>query len=837
MRRPPSKCLVAIILLLSLPTGLLAADPPHIQLSRNGKALMPIVISEQASKETQKVAEEFAAYLGKLAGAEFAVESGNGATGIAIGQAGDFANLPFEFQFKAGPFDREDYELRSHTKGLCLIGATDLAVSHAVWDFLSRFGYRQYFPGPNWEIIPPPADLKIAINVAERPDFHARRIWYNWGLWGYNNEPYHQWCQRNRVTKGFRLNSGHAYGSILASNRKEFAAHPEYYALIDGERRTTGGDIKFCVSNAGLRKLVVAHAVAAVKKSPQLDSISMDPSDGGNWCQCEACAKMGGPSDRALTLANDVARAINQLDLGEKYVGMYAYNEHSPPPKIKADKHVIISATTAFIRGGYTFDQIVEGWQAQGATTGVYDYLSVIAWDWNLPRGGKGGRLATIESSLPKFHSQGARFYDAESGDCWGPCGLGYYFAGKVLWNIDEAANRDAIVEDFLDNAFGTAKEPMREFYHLINVDRSRRPPADIIGRMYRSLSEARSATKDPKVLSRIDDLILYTRYAELYFAHAAGKASKQDVAAFAYRIRKTMMVHSYGIWARLVGQKAAHTKEHPLKNETPVTAQEISKWLTEGIKNNKPVDPGFVGVDFSRQLVPASPLKLSSGTLGKWPASPQDRQRHFVWLNEGQDSLNIKIRVKKRWVNRQPELRLYSPKHVHPEPIVVNDDYQPDGVSRELKLPTQFTGLHRVETIDGGDYTYIDWPKGMPVTLESGIDTSGVTSHFRGEWSLYFYVPKGTKVVGGWASRIANWAPRISGKMLDGSGNEVFEFGKADEGWFKVAVPAGEDGKLWKFDRSQGQRLLMTVPPYLARSADELLLPAEIVKADAATE
>jgi hypothetical protein len=34
-------------------------------------------------------------------------------------------------------------------------------------------------------------------------------------------------------------------------------------------------------------------------------------------------------------------------------------------------------------------------------------------------------------------------------------------------------------------------------------------------------------------------------------------------------------------------------------------------------------------------------------------------------------------------------------------------------------------------------------------------------------------------------------------------------------------------DGKLWRFDHSQGQRLLMTVPPCLARNAAELLLPA----------
>lgn len=121
-----------------------------------------------------------------------------------------------------------------------------------------------------------------------------------------------------------------------------------------------------------------------------------------------------------------------------------------------------------------------------------------------------------------------------------------------------------------------------------------------------------------------------------------------------------------------------------------------------------------------------------------------------------------------------------------------------------------------------------------MPVTLESGIETTGVTSHFRGAWTMYFYVPKGTPSVGGWASRIANWATRISGRLLDSSWREILDFAKLDEGWFNVPVPEGQDGTLWKFANSQDLRLLMTVPPYFARSTEELLLPAEVVAADA---
>lgn len=823
----------ALFLAIVFRSGAATAETPTVELSRDSQPSLEITIGDRASADVRKSADELAEYLQKLSGAKFAVHTGDGHQGIVVGRPTDFPNLPFPVAFEPGAFHREDYLLRSHSQGLYLLGASDLAVSHAVWDVLYRLGYRQFFPGPTWEVIPEPRDLQLAVAAIERPDFYSRRIWYNWGLWGYNNEPYQQWCRRNRATQGFRLNSGHAYGNILAANRAAFAAHPEYFAEVDGKRRTTGGDIKFCISNPDLRKLVVDHAIRTITASPDLDSISMDPSDGGNWCSCDACRQLGSPSNRALTLANEVAQAINGLGLGDKYVGMYAYNEHSPPPKIKADPHVIVSVTTAFLRGGYTFDQIIEGWQAQGATTGVYDYLSVVAWDWNLPRGGKAGRIAAVQSSLPRYHQQGARFYDAESGDCWGPCGLGYFLASRLMWDVDEAERTDEIVDDFLARSFLSAQEPMREFYRLINQDNDRRPPADMVGRMYRALAAARQATDDRRVHARLDELILYTRYVELYHGFAAGQSSLEEVARHAYRIRKTMMVHSYGLWSRLVNQRAALTDGHPWKTEEPFTAEKITELLTAGIANNLPVDPGFTSVAFSDNLVPATPLNLASVEPGSWPASPQDHQRHFIWLDEPTQDLNLQVRVVKRWANRLPKLSLYSPQEVKIEPVATDESYLPDGIERTVKLATPYQGLHRVETIDGGDHTYIQWPADMPVTVQSGIDTSHVTTHFRGAWTLYFYVPKGTQVVGGWASRIANWAPRISGKLLDSSGREVFDFGKAEEGWFRVPVPAGEDGKLWKFDNSQGQRLLMTVPPYLARTSEGLLLPAEVVEQD----
>ena len=47
------------------------------------------------------------------------------------------------------------------------------------------------------------------------------------------------------------------------------------------------------------------------------------------------------------------------------------------------------------------------------------------------------------------------------------------------------------------------------------------------------------------------------------------------------------------------------------------------------------------------------------------------------------------------------------------------------------------------------------------------------------------------------------------------------------------VTVPEGQDGKLWQIRYGRGPIRLLTVPPYFARTAAELLLPKEVVDAD----
>jgi len=713
---------------------------------------------------------------------------------------------------------------------VCLLGATDTAVDYAVWDFLYRLGYRRYFPGERWEIIPPARDLAIELDVVTRPDYFTRVIWYGYGLWDYNAAPYREWQRANRMPGSFRLSTGHAYDHFIRRNPQIFKEHPEYLGLWEGERKSS----KLCISNPGLRQAVANWAVQEFRANPGMDSISMEPSDGGQWCQCAGCAALGSVSDRAVTLANAVAAAVRE-QVGERYVGIYAYSEHSPPPeRVRVDPNVIVSAATAFIRQGFTFDRMLEGWgKAGGRYLGVREYYTLGGRD--LPGRDRGGNVAYLRETLPRFHARGARFMSSESGDNWGPCGLGYYIASRLLWDVKEADRVEAHVEEFITNAFGSAADPMRRFYALINTGPRPLISDDLVGRMYRLLAEARAASKDPAVRGRLDELVLYTRYVEAFrdYNNAPAK-TRQDAFEFlirhSYRMRKTMMVHVKALYRDLPSRDRSvrvpadcawnvPAPRNPWKSDEPFTETEIASMLKEGIARHGLLD--FTPVSFSEDLVPGGGLSAPGGAVQAEGLPMRGRRTFYLWIEKApaQVKLTVTAGMIAHYRDRGPaKLTLYP----------LNDEFgkpsaeaavPPDGQAREVLLDTTFEGLHRLEVSDGNDMTRVNWPAGLRMVLDASLEARPTISQ---RWTLYFYVPPGVREIGGYAS--------AQGSVETPEGRAAFEFPKR-EGFFRIPVPEGQDGKLWRLRQIGGGVYLMTVPPFLARSAEEMLLPKELVK------
>ncbi len=804
-------------------------------VAHDGKSLLPIVTSSKATPAVQRIARALAHHLQRITDAEFAVEVDK-QRGVLVGLPSDFNNLPAEIKKwdNSKPGARERYLLRSTKEHLYVIGATELAVENAVWDLLHRIGYRQYFPGKHWEVIPKIRQLSITVDADEMPDYYSRRIWYGFGPWDYARQPYEEWCAKNRVRLGFVLRTGHAYSGIIRSNQKAFDAHPEFYAFVKGKRNKSHF-AQLCISNPALRELIAQHAVRYFDTNPDADSISMDPNDGGGWCECEQCKKMGSVSTRVITLANQVAEAINQKH-DNKFVGLYAYASHSPPPAIRVHPNVVVSVATAFIRGGFTLDELVSGWSKQGATLGIREYYSVHTWDRDLPGRARGARLDYLIRTIPEFHAKGARYLSAESSDNWGPNGLGYYLAARILWDADEAKNSHALIEDFLTRCFGEAKEPMAKFYGLL--DGSEQPLVfdDHLGRMFRHLDEAKRLAKSSAVQARINDLILYARYVDLYDCYRKSKGdSRQEVfekvIRHGYRMRETMMIHTKALYRDVVrrdkdvsipkqAQWGVPEARNPWKSSKPFTDEELRGFLAEGIAKRQLAKLDFEPKNFSSKLVPASSLALRHVKPGSF-ARGRGTQTFYLWTAKAEQPIELTITggLIAHYRDRG-NVRVHLWKNQ--TRVASDQSVPPDGKPRKVHIAAKTPGMHRMTISDGGDLTSVQWKPGTKLTRKSSRDEPIRSS---GRWSLYFYVPKGTKKIGLFASG--------QGSVIDPQGRKAYDLPRK-AAYHSIPVGDGHDGKLWKIQHAVGSVRLLNVPPYFARTGDELLLPQEVVRKDA---
>ncbi len=847
-----------IALLSVLPPALRAQgsapQPAAAQLAQDKKALLVITMPPGSPARVKQAAGTLAAQLKRISGAPFQTLEANPnpqQPAIYLGLASDFSSLPFKNPFTSDIADNEAYLLKTHDGSLYILANSPLALEHAVWDTLHHLGYRQFFPGSDWEVVPNTPAPSIAIDTIQKPSYLYRNLFYgNGGFMRPNPERFTDWAIKNRMSVGDRasivLQTGHSYAGLAGTLAPQLKEHPEYLALVNGQRARKTNSQKFCTSNLDLQKLITETVVANfLKKTTNSNiapaqSVSMDPSDLNNWCECPQCAAMGSPSNQAVTLANLVAADLQSKTGRKIIVGMYAYNQHSPPPTIKVHPNVVVSVATSFIRGGFTLDQLLAGWSAQGATLGIREYYAIFAWDRNLPARARASRPTYIRDSIAKFHALGARYMTAEATESWAPQGLGYYLSSRLLWDASQASdeNYNALLTDFFDKSFGPASTKMRTFYTLLDPAGKKRLSSDLVARMYTILKDARTlAAKDPGSIKRIDNLILYTRYVELYIAltQANGKEARQEawenLAPFAWRFGSlTGMIDVIGLWRDTEAKDKSLSfptdcdlripaPKNPWKDTTPFNNAEILLILDDGLKNNKILD--FDQVAFSDDLAPATALNLinikNPGTV--IGSGHRGRLTYFLWLDQPGD-VTLTLKTGLIYKDRgKVQLSLFADADESLQPVAVDNDTPPDGKEHTVTLKSTFAGLHRLIINDGNDRTQVTFPPGLKYTATG--------TYSIGRWASHFYVPKGTKNVIGFNND-------DTGQVLGPDGAVLYDFEKHPApGYFNIPVPSGADGKLWKFTQVLGTRELLNVPPYLIQDAANALLPIEVINAD----
>lgn len=824
-----------------------------ILIAENGLAKLPIIISKNADSIVKESAEDLATYLEKITGARFEIKSDLSEQGIFIGTIKEFPTPSAENGLKIyDNFDgKEAYAIRTENKSIKLLGATSIGASYAVSRFLEIIGCRFFFQSSVWTVIPKIPKLLFNLNETDRPEVLSRYLGYPLSTHFEKDDPdagklLRDWWRHNRVGKSLQTSVGHCWPEIIRRFKKEFDSHPEYLAMVNGERKGN----QLCISNPEVVNLAIRYAQEYFDRHPQADMIGVGPDDGGGYCRCPECTRRWeNPGDMAFYLTNEVAKALQESHPG-KMVGIYAYNWHCDPPPFQLEPNVYVELTTALLLNTkYGFDELLKIWPEKCKYFGLYDYWAVYDWIRDRLPSGRTGNLQYVAEKLPYYMKYGICNMSAESGNSWGSQGLGYYLAVRVLWNSKTDIHK--LKEDFYQKAFGPAKDVMKRYYE--RIDLANKP---FIGpTFYRlcidDLQEAEKLAKDnTDVLQRIEQLkqyhvFLYLRrktYDQRELSTDERKKWALEMLKWNYRIRNTYMT----FWSFFADQTTRHLsqefnetswwwwkmrserkqEEIPYRSKEPVSSEETNTWLE--IAKKEYGEPLIVQeINFVRKLVVA---------IQKDSKKTPDR---VLFMSQG--GFNIALAS----IKGEP-LKVT---------IIHGTIYKnfPDGkytlmdttgkTVKEGRIPYGENNL-LLEVPTKGVYIlkYDDFAAGSRLvpceeTKTAFILTRGEPFKVYNHNYLYFYVPEGTKEIYFYALR--TWPIGICRPdgIWVGEDKPIYHHPrsiKADGSYQKITVPEGMDGKVWScVDFLSGTFYFFNIPNILFVKPSDVIVPEDVAKKD----
>lgn len=266
----------------------------------------------------------------------------------------------------------------------------------------------------------------------------------------------------NRFPRVDELFGGHTWERAVPGE-KYWEAHPEYFALINGERlKPEGGRAQYCLSNPAVQELIYQDLVKGVEQGHE--AVDLGQPDGFRPCQCEDCEKLHGTGkdwgEKIWSFNRQVAERLEKSHPGRQ-VTMMSYIQTAAPPRgftgFPANTCVMLTGTN---------EEDIAPWRSLTVPRGFTGY--VYNWCPNL-----GTRYTPMRT--PMFIEAQARrlaanriqsLYRDGPGQLFGLEGPVYYVMGRMFDDPEKNRAKDLLPE-FCEAAFGDKSTAfyMRSFY------------------------------------------------------------------------------------------------------------------------------------------------------------------------------------------------------------------------------------------------------------------------------------------------------------------------------------------------------------------------------------
>ncbi|MBQ9087436.1 MAG: DUF4838 domain-containing protein [Lentisphaeria bacterium] len=489
---------ILLFLVIAVAAALTVSAAP---LFHNQQTAWKIVISPSATATEMRAATELQTYLQQISGAKFTITRSAklpAANAIVIGTPATFAALPAVVKnFPEGDKGNDSLRIAAIKGNLYLSGNVPRGALYAVYTFLKNtMGVRWFFAGKTGELVPRKSSFTLPeLNIYDTAKFKYR----GFHLCGkHYDEDMETWMSRNklnimrsdpvgkhkwrrawndgRIAKGLHMMfSTH---NVAIRDRKVFAEHPEFFALVGGKRMMD----QLCWSNPDVEKIMIDRLIQYCKDYPAVEIVNLSAADNMNYCRCEKCGKKpvhelwfefynrmaAGvrkvfPQVRFATIAYQAYKSVPACDMSSS-----AFVEYCMYDRCYTHRYGKCAMNDKALKN-------VASWQKKGLPILVYSY----EFDVFKPKA-QSPFYYMISDQMKKFHSAGIAGIITECG----PVNyrspklprnaipganynkLGFYLYAAALW--DHNVDPDAVIKEYSEAAYGTAAPYMAKYAMLM---------------------------------------------------------------------------------------------------------------------------------------------------------------------------------------------------------------------------------------------------------------------------------------------------------------------------------------------------------------------------------
>ncbi len=563
-----------------------------VELANDGASGYRIVTAANPTPSERYAAEELQRYLEKIGGAKLAIIEDTEPAGAKEILLGDNRHLrALDTQVDFAKLGTDGFTLR--TMGDCLIiaGGKPRGTLYGVYALLEeKLGVRWFTP----EVEAVPQQDRIILNKLNEtqiPALEYREVFWTEMMRDADFAARHRLNGEHYALQPKHGGRAAVYYPFVHSldtliPRDLFPQHPEYFPLINGERKN--GYVQRCLTNPDVLQLAIQRVREWIQAHPDANIISVSQNDCINNCQCEKCKAIddaeGTPMGSLLQFVNAIAADIEK-DYPQVRIDTLAYQYTRKPPKtLRPRRNVIIrlcSIECCFAHPLATgpspenlrFRHDIIAWEPVAPLLYVWDYTPNFA-NYLQPF----PNFDALQPNVRFFVDHGVKGlfeqgnYSSGGNGEMGP--LRAYLLAKLLWNPQTDIKRHT--DEFVRAYFGKAApkilaylevthRPVREqglHAHIFDSPRAAYLSEEVITQGEKLLDEAEQLPDNDAVKLRVQVARLPVWYVKIAQNRITGEARHQLLKRFVAVAQRAKISNisegqSLADWAKQMGVNA----------------------------------------------------------------------------------------------------------------------------------------------------------------------------------------------------------------------------------------------------------------------------------------